>query len=94
MTTHELAIGYLIMANVDFAMLLVDSQEQHTALPHTQEALLLARKQFAAQNGKDASWQSILAFAEVAAGRSLVTSGQKTQGPKLLESGLGKLREL
>ncbi|MGC2661402.1 MAG: serine/threonine-protein kinase [Bryobacteraceae bacterium] len=94
MQSNELAINYLVMAEVDFSMMLVDTNQYQEALPHAKQALLLASKQLAAQHTRDPGWQSIEGFSQVALGRSLTFNGQRREGARLLEAGLSNLREL
>ncbi len=92
--SHDLAVSYLVMAQVDFSMLLANRQEYRAALPHAEEGLAFARKQVAAQKGQDPGWESVQAFAEVAMGRALILNGRSRQGLLLLETGLSTLRSL
>lgn len=92
--SHDLAVNYLVMAQVDLSMLLADRRKYRDALPHAEEALTLARKQAAVQKGQDPGWESVQAFAEVAMGRALILNGRSREGFLLLETGLSTLRNL
>jgi non-specific serine/threonine protein kinase/serine/threonine-protein kinase len=94
MQSNELATSYLVMAEVDFSMLLVDSKQYQEALPHARQALLLASKQLAAQRTRDPGWLSVEGFSQAALGRSLIFNGQKREGSQLLSTGLATLRDL
>jgi tetratricopeptide (TPR) repeat protein len=94
MQTNELAANYLAMAEVDFSMLLVDTGEYHEALPHAEQALLLASKQLAAQRTRDPGWESVEGFSQVALGRSMIFTGRTREGVRLLSAGLSTLRDL
>ena len=94
MQSNELATNYLVMAEVDFSMMLIDTKNYQEALPHAQQALLLARKELAAQRTGDPGWQATEGFSEVALGRSMIFHGQALEGAGLIKSGLASLREL
>ena len=94
MLSHELAAGYLVMAQVDYSMLLCDRQEYGTALPHAEEARSIAQNRLAAQGGHDPGWESLHAFGEIALGRSLILNGRWSSGSPLLQRGLATLSGL
>lgn len=94
MLSHELAVGYLIMAQVDFSMMLADGREYRAALPHAEEALLFARKEVAAQGERDPGWESVQSFAQVAIGRVLCRNGRSREGLPFMKAGLATLRAL
>lgn len=94
MPSNELAINYLVMAEVDFSMMLVDTKNPREALPHAKQALLLASRQLAAQRTRDSGWLSIEGFAQVALGRAMIFNRQTQAGERLLRAGLSSLRDL
>jgi hypothetical protein len=94
MQSNELAINYLVMAEVDFSMMLVDTKNPREALPHAKQALLLASRQLAAQRTRDSGWLSIEGFAQVALGRAMIFNRQTQAGERLLRAGLSSLRDL
>jgi non-specific serine/threonine protein kinase/serine/threonine-protein kinase len=90
--SHDLSVNYLVMAQVDYSMMLTDQHRAGDALGHSEEALSYARKQLAAERGHDPGWESTQAFAEVAMGRDLVLNGRSQEGLGLIKSGLATLR--